>query len=187
MSIAPRCTECVGPAATTGTGESVYSVVRVSTIVAIFLRMLLKQLLRCVLVFLVAATIIAEQRSLPSDNKGASDGSHHAFSVSQSNSHSLCFRDDILSLRGGSYLIPSGWNPLGYKITSLGEEFLSYEGSLDSDVGRLLASLKKRKSTRAIKDSWLEIVRVSKKGQSMRIYRMLDDLLQFCLKAGLID
>lgn len=93
-----------------------------------------------------------------------------------------------LHFRGGGWLIPAGWNPLGYRITSLGEEFLSYEGSLDSDVGRFLASVKSgRKSFQTIKEQWLEVLRVSKTGQSMRIYKQLQTLLQFCLKAGLID
>ena len=94
----------------------------------------------------------------------------------------------VLKLRAGDGLLPAGWNPFGYQITTLGQEFLKYEGSLDSDVGRFLASMKaSRKTKAAIKSNWLEIVRVSKTGQAMRIYRQLDDLLQFCLKAGLID
>jgi hypothetical protein len=94
----------------------------------------------------------------------------------------------VTSLRGGEWLIPSGWNPFGYKITALGEEFLAFDGSLTCDVGRFLASLKagrKRKST--LKAAWLEIVRASKTGQTMRIYRQIDELLAFCLKTGLID
>jgi hypothetical protein len=94
----------------------------------------------------------------------------------------------IESLRGGAYLIPAGWNPMGYKITALGEQFLSLGDSLECDVGRFIASLKssrKRRST--IKDSWLEIVRASKKGQAMRIYRSIDELIDFCIKTGLID
>lgn len=76
---------------------------------------------------------------------------------------------------------------MGYYITELGVEFLSYEGSLDSDVGRFLASLKARRITVAnLKASWLEIVRVSKTAQSLRIYRRFDELLKFCLRAGLI-
>ena len=90
--------------------------------------------------------------------------------------------------RGGWSIIPSGYNPLGYKITALGKQFLSFEGSLDSEVGRFLASLKAhRKRRKAIKEMWLEIVRSSKQGISMRIYRELDRILDFCLKAGLID
>jgi hypothetical protein len=77
---------------------------------------------------------------------------------------------------------------LGYKITELGEEFLSYQGALDCDVGRFIASLKAKRVTKTtLKASWLEIVRVSKSGQSMRIYRLFDELLAFCLAAGLID
>ena len=89
--------------------------------------------------------------------------------------------------RGGGFF-PSGYNPFGYKITTLGEEFLKFDGSLDSDVGRFLASIKdKRKSLSTIKSNWLEIVRVSKSAQSMRIYRTLEELVSFCLKAGLLD
>ena len=94
----------------------------------------------------------------------------------------------VLSVpRGGGWLIWPGWNPFGYKITELGERFLAIEGSLQHDVGRLLASLKTRKTFQTLKDQWLEVVRNSKAGQSMRIYRTLDDLIQFCLDAKLID
>lgn len=92
--------------------------------------------------------------------------------------------------RGGaglSSLIPAGYNPLGYKITELGTQFLEFEGSLDSDIGRFLASLKSRKRHAALKEQWLEIVRVSKTGQTMRIYRTMDDMIAFCLKARLLD
>lgn len=103
--------------------------------------------------------------------------------IDQSSQHPLLFK-----VRGGGGFIPGGWNPFGYKITPLGEEFLKFDGSLDSDVGRFMASLKSSRKTKAtIKDNWLEIVRVSKTGQSMRIYRLLDELIQFCLNAGLID
>ena len=101
---------------------------------------------------------------------------------------------DILSIpRGGAAAtlnpFPSGYNPFGYSLTDLGKEYLAYDGSLDSDVGRFLSSLKsgKRKSTTVMKEQWLEVVRVSKKGQSMRVYRKLDELITFCLKAGFID
>jgi hypothetical protein len=93
--------------------------------------------------------------------------------------------------RGGglSSFVPAGYNPFGYKITELGSQFLEFDGSLDSDVGRFLASVKttKRKRFDTIKEQWLEIVRVSKKGQSMRIYRNLEDLIAFCIKAKLLD
>jgi hypothetical protein len=96
--------------------------------------------------------------------------------------------DALCVARGGGWLIPAGYNPFGYKITSLGEEFLSYEGSLDSDVGRFLASLKsERKRFATLKGQWLEVLRVSKAGQSMRIYKNLEALLALCLKMGLID
>ena len=96
--------------------------------------------------------------------------------------------DSSGSSAGRLFFIPAGWNPLGYKITVLGEEFLKFDGSLDCDLGRFLASLKAgRRRTKALKASWLEIVRVSKTGQSMRIYRKLDDLILFSLRSGLIN
>ena len=73
-------------------------------------------------------------------------------------------------------------------MTELGHEFLKFDGSLDSDVGKFLTSLKiGRKRWTALRAQWLEMVRVSKQRQYMRIYRKLEDLLQFCLKAGLVD
>lgn len=89
--------------------------------------------------------------------------------------------------RGGWTVFPAGWNPFGYKMTKLGEEFLTFEGCRDCDVGRFLASLKGRKSWKTIKDQWLEIVRVSKQGQSLRVYRGLETLLNFCLRAGFVN
>mmetsp|Transcript_16042 Transcript_16042/g.29085 ORF Transcript_16042/g.29085 Transcript_16042/m.29085 type:complete len:219 (+) Transcript_16042:152-808(+) len=98
------------------------------------------------------------------------------------------------SLRGGAAAaalnpFPSGYNPFGYRLTDFGKEYLDFEGSLNSDVGRFLSTLKggQRKTAAVMKEQWLEIVRVSKKGQSMRIYRTLDDFIEFCLKAGFID
>lgn len=89
---------------------------------------------------------------------------------------------------GGWTVFPAGWNPFGYKMTKLGEEFLTFEGCRDCDVGRFLASLKgHRKRFSTIKDQWLEIVRVSKQGQSMRVYRRLETLLSFCLRAGFVN
>ena len=88
--------------------------------------------------------------------------------------------------RGGG-LIPGGWNPFGYKITKLGEQYLAFGGTLDGDVGRFLTSLKTRKTTAAIKSQWVEIVKVTKTGQTMRIYRTLNDLIKFCVDAGLIN
>jgi len=88
--------------------------------------------------------------------------------------------------RGGGYL-PAGWNPFGYAITDLGLEYLKFEGSLDSDIGRFLASLKSgRKKRTVLREQWVEIVRVSKTGQSMRILRKLDDLIDFCIQAGFL-
>lgn len=94
----------------------------------------------------------------------------------------------LVQLRGGGWL-PAGWNPFGYKITDLGEEFLKYDGCLNSDVGRFLASLRGnsgRKSRAALKQNWVEVVKNTKTGQPMRIWRQLDDLIAFCLKAGFI-
>jgi len=97
----------------------------------------------------------------------------------------------IDQLRGGglSSLVPAGYNPFGHKITPLGLQFLEkFDGSLESDVGRFLASMKTtRKRFDTIKSQWLEIVRVSKKGQSMRIYKNLQRLIDFCLAAKLLD
>lgn len=89
--------------------------------------------------------------------------------------------------RGGWTIFPAGWNPFGYKITKLGEEFLKFEGCRDCDVGIFLSSLKGRKRWSTIKQQWLEIVRASKKGQSMRVYRGLEKLLDFGLRAGLVN
>lgn len=99
-------------------------------------------------------------------------------------------RYDLLSKinnfpRGGGLL--AGYNPFGYKITTLGEDFLKFDGSRDSDIGCLLSTLRARKRVASIKEQWLEIMRVSKSGQNMRIYRQLQALLDFCLQAGLID
>ena len=97
----------------------------------------------------------------------------------------------LFELRGGgwfgAWFIPAGYNPLGYKITPLGEEFLKFPGSLDSDVGRFLAGIRDRKTASAIKSTWREIVRAAKSKQAMSIYKSLEDLTEFCLKAGLID
>jgi hypothetical protein len=93
----------------------------------------------------------------------------------------------LLRIRGGGWIIPAGYNPFGYKITPLGVQFLSYDGSLDCDVGRFLASLKDRKRFATLKGQWLEVLRVSKTGQSMRIYKNLQELVTLCLKMGLID
>ena len=110
---------------------------------------------------------------------------HHIDNLLQSN---IPLRETpplLLQLKGGSIL--SGWNPFGYGLTDLGTQFLSFEGSLDSDVGRFLSTFKSgRKRRTALKDQWLEILRVSKTGQSMRIYRLLDDLLNFCIHAGFL-
>lgn len=95
----------------------------------------------------------------------------------------------LIDIRGGdgSWWIPSGYHPYGYQITPLGEEFLSFQGSLDCDLGRFLASLKQRKTTYALKTAWLEVVRNSKTGQSMNVYKSIDEMIKYCLKAKLID
>jgi hypothetical protein len=90
------------------------------------------------------------------------------------------------NMRGGG-LIPAGYHPLGYKMTPLGEQFLAFPGSLDSDLGRFLAAIRERKTFTTIKSQWLEIVRVSKNTQSMRVYRTLQELIEFCLSVGLLD
>jgi hypothetical protein len=88
---------------------------------------------------------------------------------------------------GRSWWIPSGYHPYGYQITVLGEEFLSFPGSLECDLGRFLASLKTRKTTYALKNAWLEVIRNSKTAQAMNVYKNIDKMLQYCLKAKLID
>lgn len=95
----------------------------------------------------------------------------------------------VLSRRGGGALIPAGYNPFGYKITALGEQFLEiHKNCLESDVGRFIASLKnKRKSYATLQQEWLEIVRVSKSGQTMRIYRTMKEMIDFCIAARFID
>ena len=111
--------------------------------------------------------------------------------VPPSPSSSVLDATAVSNLRGGAALnpFPSGYHPFGYGLTDLGKRYLDFDGSLDSDVGRFLATLKggKRKSADAMKEQWLEVVRVSKKAQSMRVYRQLDDLISFCLKAGFLD
>ena len=88
----------------------------------------------------------------------------------------------------GNFVIQFRCNPFGYGLTNLGKQFLTFDGSAESDLGKFLSTLKSgRKSEATIKSQWLEIVRVSKQGQNMRIYRKLDDLIKFCLSAGFID
>jgi hypothetical protein len=103
-------------------------------------------------------------------------------------------RLQIQDIRGGgtattgrSWWIPSGYHPYGYQITALGEEFLSFPGSLECELGRFLASLKTRKTTYALKNAWLEVIRNSKTAQAMNVYKNIDKMLQYCLKAKLID
>mmetsp|Transcript_6059 Transcript_6059/g.11057 ORF Transcript_6059/g.11057 Transcript_6059/m.11057 type:complete len:178 (+) Transcript_6059:69-602(+) len=117
----------------------------------------------------------------------------HSSKITPFCTHSTCIYERLSSLRGGGAAalnpFPSGYNPFGYGLTDFGKEYLAFNGSLDSDVGRFLSTLKggQRKTEAVMKEQWLEIVRVSKKGQSMRIYRTLDDLIKFCLAAGFID
>jgi hypothetical protein len=102
-------------------------------------------------------------------------------------------RLQIQDIRGGgattglSWWIPSGYHPYGYQITALGEEFLSFPGSLECDLGRFLASLKTRKTTYALKNAWLEVILNSKTAKAMNMYKNIDNMLQCCLKAKLID
>lgn len=140
------------------------------------------------------AVAVAQYSSGPT----TTDTSRNAVAFQNKNCKS-CNKDHVLSatldLRGGGWLIPAGWHPLGYKLTSLGEEFLAYEGSLDGDVGRFLASLKTnpnrwtfgRKTSASLKDNWVEVIRVTKSKQAMRIRRQLKQLIAFCLKAGFIE
>jgi hypothetical protein len=101
----------------------------------------------------------------------------------------LTDRKVLLDLRGGGLFLPAGYHPFGYKITPLGEQFLEiHKNCLESDVGRFIASLKnKRKTFSTLQQEWLEIVRVSKSGQIMRIYRTMKDMIEFCIAARLID
>jgi len=129
--------------------------------------------------------------------------------VPSNNSCSNSALVSLLMLRGGAAAsvsiaafnpFPSGYHPFGYGITDLGRSYLEFDGSIDSDIGKFLSTFKggasdggggsgsgKRKSTATMKDQWLEIVRVAKTGQSMRIYRRLDEIVDFCIKAGFLD
>ncbi|KAJ8600065.1 hypothetical protein CTAYLR_001868 [Chrysophaeum taylorii] len=93
-------------------------------------------------------------------------------------------RRSALGVRGGGML--DGYHPFGVIITDLGARFLEFEGSRDSDLGRLLSSIKHRKRRATIKSEWLEIVRVSKSAQALRIYHDLDTLLNFLLAVGFL-
>lgn len=122
-------------------------------------------------------------------NKNYSAGYSELAIVPHSSSQSY-YDSNLSSMRGGAVnVFPAGYNPFGHSLTELGEKFLSFEGSLDSDLGKFLSTLKggKRKTLATLKEQWQEITRVSKKGQSMRIWRTLDDIIEFCLKAGFID
>ena len=133
----------------------------------------------------VPAKFTSDVAPLPLENY-PDDGDGHDRDLKERLSQSGLYH--VMERRGGG-IIPPGYNPFGYKITPLGERFLEFGPTcLESDVGRLLASLKtKRKTMSVIQTQWLEIVRVSKTGQSMRIYRTLQDLIDFCLAARLID
>jgi hypothetical protein len=101
---------------------------------------------------------------------------------------SNCLERKLALIPRGGGLIPAGYNPFGYKITELGLAFLEFKGSIDSDIGRFLASLKSgRKTKDRLKEQWLEILRVGKTGQTLRVYKDLDVFLSFCLKAGLVN
>lgn len=119
------------------------------------------------------------------------NNNNHILESSNTLRSNIILSQTISSLRGGAALnpFPAGYNPFGYSLTEFGKKFLDFDGSLDSDIGRFLSTLKggQRKTAAVMKEQWLEIVRVSKKAQSMRIYRKLDDMIEFCLKAGFID
>jgi len=131
-------------------------------------------------------------RNIQNSSKKSSEYIDNLVAPSFGRTSSALSDERISSLRGGAAALnpfPSGYNPFGYSLTDFGKEYLDFEGSLDSDVGRFLSTLKggQRKTAAVMKEQWLEIVRVSKKGQSMRIYRRIDELITFCLKAGFID
>ncbi len=95
-----------------------------------------------------------------------------------------------LSVRGGFSFFPQGY--WGYRITPLGERFLSSEGARECDLGRFLASLLStkngsKKTTAEIKSQWLELVRFSKTGEASRIYRTLNELLTLLVDAKFIE
>jgi hypothetical protein len=146
-------------------------------------------LLSCAIFWLSGASAYSVERNVHSSS--LPHGVHEASSTTDSDAAFALTKipSAVLTIRGGgSYFIPSGWNPLGYKITALGDEYLNFDGSLESDLGRFLSSLKShRKRFPALRDQWVEILRVSKTAQSMRIRRQLEKLLKFALKAGLID
>ena len=93
--------------------------------------------------------------------------------------------------RTAAFGFPAGWHPFGYALSELGERYLAFEGSRDGDVGKFLSSTlsgrKSRKTRNELREYWREITRYSKKRQSMRIYRTIDDLIDFCLDAGFVD
>ncbi|KAL3758181.1 hypothetical protein ACHAWU_004819 [Discostella pseudostelligera] len=71
----------------------------------------------------------------------ASSTSRNDNSVNANKSRNTYF----LSARGGAAALnpfPEGYNPFGYNLTALGKTFLEFDGSLDSDVGRFLSTLK---------------------------------------------
>lgn len=83
---------------------------------------------------------------------------------------------------------PSGYHPLGYKLTKLGKIYLEFHGSNVSDVGLFLLTVKDgRRTIQSLKQEWKTIVRVTKRGDHMRILRKLPEIVQFCLSAGLVD
>ncbi|KAJ1460883.1 mitochondrial carrier domain-containing protein [Pelagophyceae sp. CCMP2097] len=80
----------------------------------------------------------------------------------------------------------AGWHPLGLRATALGADFLNFDGSRESDLGRVVSTLKVRKRRTTLKTEWLEILRFSKSAQSARIYHALDDLVAAAMKMGLV-
>ena len=130
-----------------------------------------------------SSTIFTQHRPTTTANTAILTATNDILTNADPNNHS---EQQRIVPRGGG-LIPAGYNPFGYKITPIGERYLEFPGSLDSDIGRFIASIKDRKTLSNIKSQWLEIVRVSKNAQSMRIYRTLQDIIDFCLAAGFIN
>ena len=77
-----------------------------------------------------------------------------------------------------------------YRISSLGEEFVKIDGPVPADIGRFLTSILQAKdglSKLAIEENWETIVRLSGDTQSQRVLKKLDEIIEFCSKAKLIE
>mmetsp|Transcript_795 Transcript_795/g.3290 ORF Transcript_795/g.3290 Transcript_795/m.3290 type:complete len:140 (-) Transcript_795:1521-1940(-) len=99
----------------------------------------------------------------------------------------VCAYSAVESRVRGGFNPFAGYHPFGYKITPLGEQFLAFNGIRDSDLGRLLSSLKSRKTYSTIKREWIELTRFSKTAQAAHIMKSLREMLDFLLAARLID